>query len=246
MPFHVFLWGIAPYSNKIYIYHESRYCLRTAARYGLSPEIIGFGYDRPDRPKSVQSQSRFYALEERLKTVSDDDVVLVMDGFDTLFCGTAHEIVSTFQSFNTKVLFSAEKSFTYQWADYQANYETHPSPYRYLGAGTYIGYAHAIRHLTEECIRMAGTRRFCDGFEMGIMGAYLHENYFRQETYRLDNGCDLFWVTTLDPPVEVQGNRLLNPFTNTNPLILHYVDGHRHKKAEYIRCFHQIMSSPQP
>lgn len=239
--FHVFLWGIAPSSDKIYIYNESRYCLLTAKKYGLRPEVIGLGRDKPDVPKSVQSQRRFIVLEEALKTVSDDHIVLIMDSFDTLFCGTAEEIVSRFKTFNTKILFSAERSFTYQWAEYQRNYETERSPYRYLGAGTYIGYAHAIRQFIKECIKMTHQERFSDGFEMGIMGAYLHENYFVKELYRLDTNCEVFWVTTLDPGVEFRNHALFNRFTNTHPLILHYVDGHRHKKGDYIQCFRHIM-----
>ena len=238
---HIFLWGVAPHYKKIYIYNESKYCLLTAKKYGLTPEIIGLGYDRRDAPKSVQSQSRFYVLEEKLKTISDDDIVLIMDSFDTLFCGGSNEIISRFKLFNTKILFSAERCFTYQWAEYQKNYETERSPYRYLGAGTYIGYAHAIRHFNKECIKMTHQEKYKCGFEMGIMGAYLHEKYFQKESYRLDTNCDLFWVTTMDPRVEFENNALRNRFTNTHPIILHYVDGHRHKKSDYIKCFNHIM-----
>lgn len=241
MKFHIFLWGIAPYYKKIYIYHESKYCLQTADKYSLTPKIIGLGYDGRDGPKSVQSQNRFYVLEEKLKTISNDDIVVVMDSFDTLFCGTQLEIISRFKLFNTQILFSSERCFTYQWPEYKKNYETEIRPYKYLSAGTYIGYAYALRSFLKECIKMTHKHKFKYGFEMGIMGAYLHENYYQKEKYRFDTNCDLFWVTSKDPLVEFKNDTLYNTSTNTHPLILHFVDGNRHKKSDYIKCFNHIM-----
>lgn len=239
--FHVLLWGIAPYSKKIQIYIQSQHCLRTSEKYSLTPEIIGIGYDDGDSPKTILSQKRFHLLEEKLKTISDDDIILVMDSFDTLFCGTESEIIAKFKSFNTEILFSAQQRFTYQLFEYKKNYDTVSSPYKYLAAGTYIGYAHALRIFIKKCIKMTQIDQFKNGFEATIMGAYLHEHYFKKEKYRFDINCDLFWVTIMDPQVEFKNNSLYNSSTDSHPLVLHFKDGNRHKKSDFINCFSHIM-----
>lgn len=225
-----YLWGIS--DDEEWIRDNCRWSLSTARKYGLNPQLAGIGYDvRHLERYEHKALARFYVLRDLLREVSDPQIVLIMDGFDTLFTGTAQQIVTTFRRQKTQILVSSEKSFTYQWHEYKDKYDGLSSPYRYPAAGTIIGYAGALRHLANTCISYI-KQGLGHGNDMGLLGKYIYENFETPSFVRLDTSCELFWVTTLDTKVFRQ-SPFFNPYTKTRPVILHMIGGGRENKYIY-------------
>ncbi len=226
----IYLWGIS--DNEEWIRENCRWSLSTARKYGLKPQLAGIGYDvRHLERYEHKALARFYVLRDLLRNVSDSQIILIMDGFDTLFTGTARQIVTAFRRQRTQILVSAERSFTYQWHEYKDKYDALSSPYRYPAAGTIIGYAGALRHLANTCISYI-KQGFGHGNDMGLLGKYIYENFETPSFVRLDTSCELFWVTTLDTKVFRQ-SPFFNPYTKTRPVILHMIGGGRENKHIY-------------
>jgi hypothetical protein len=226
----IYLWGIS--DNEEWIRDNCHWSLGTARKCGLNPQLAGIGYDvRHLERYPHKALARFYVLRDLLDSVSDSRIVLIMDGFDTLFAGSAQQIAAAFRRQKTQILVSAERSFTYQWHEYRDKYDSLSSPYRYPAAGTIIGYAGALRHLTNTCISYI-KQGFGHGNDMGLLGKYIYENFETPSFVHLDTNCELFWVTTLDTEV-FRRSPLFNPYTKTRPIILHVIGGGRENQHIY-------------
>ena len=106
----IYLWGIS--DDKDYIMENCKYCLETAKKYNLKPNILGLNYDWKNivQPKTTSSWalevSRIYLIRDLIKDKDDDTIFLIMDGFDTLFQGAESEILENYYSTNTDLLIS--------------------------------------------------------------------------------------------------------------------------------------------
>jgi procollagen-lysine,2-oxoglutarate 5-dioxygenase len=92
---------------------------------------------------------RLVALMRYLEYVPADKIIMFTDGTDVIVLPTCtvNDIVETFKSMRTPILFMAEKAC---WPD-RSLCESYPptgssSPYRFLNGGSFIGYAWAILH----------------------------------------------------------------------------------------------------
>ena len=65
--------------------------------------------------KALIFQEKVIQLRDFFKKVSPDQIIIVMDSFDTLINGTSKEILRKFKKFKTRILFSAEKQFSWQY-----------------------------------------------------------------------------------------------------------------------------------
>jgi len=239
----IYLWGIS--DDEKWIRDNCRWSLDTARKFGLNPQLVGIGYDaRHLEGYEHKALARFFVLRDLVQPLSHSQIVLIMDGFDTLFLGTARRIVETFRNQTTQILVSAERSYTYQWYEYKSKYDTIASPYRYTAAGTIIGYAGALRHLANTCISYI-TDGFGHGNDQGLLGKFIFETFETPSFIRLDTGCELFWVTTLDTEA-LRNSPFRNPYTDTSPLILHVVGGGREYAHVYREVGQSILSLKDP
>ena len=90
-------------------------------------------------------------MKEYLNTLSDDTILMFIDGYDTFISSTKEEILSRYLDFNKDIVFSAEKTC---WPDTSlASYhpESH-TDYKYLNSGTYIGTVQALKAFFSEPI----------------------------------------------------------------------------------------------
>ena len=218
------VWGWAINPDRKKMEEGSKRFLDTSNKYKFNSELIGIGYTI-ERP---QGQDRFYVLRDRLNNVKDDQIVLVMDTFDTLMCGTPNEVLKRFKKENTQILFSAEKAYTFQYMENKHYFENENSDYKYLAAGTYIGYAGAIRKMNDECIYMLENQNnLKKAAEMGIMGLWLGEKIKNTQLCKLDTKCNIFWVTSDDKDhfhSNIDSNeKINNKVTKTEPIVLHVV-----------------------
>jgi len=218
------VWGWAINPDRKKMEDGSKRFLDTSNKFGFNSELIGIGYTL----ERHQGQDRFYVLRDRLQGVKDNQIVLVMDTFDTLMNGRPDEVLRRFKRKHTRILFSAEKAYTFQYMENQHYFMDELSEYRYLAAGTYIGYAGDIRKMNDDCIRMLeGDDGLKGAAEMGIMGMWLGERIKDRELCRLDSKCDIFWVTSDDSESfhsKVDSNgKIDNPATGTVPIVFHVV-----------------------
>ena len=144
-----------------------------------------------------------------------------MDAYDTLFNSTSEVIFNKFKSKNTRILISAEKMYTYQYHQFMHKYDTIESEYRYVNAGTYMGYAGDVLKMVNELFEIP----FDSQIDQGLMGVWLYDNFENTEKVQLDTNCDVFWITSGDyfelKDIAEAGSELINPYTNTKPSIIH-------------------------
>jgi len=235
----VYLWAIS--DDEAWVRENCRWSLETARQYGLRPQLAGIAYDTRHLAhcEHAVDLARFYVLRDLLSRVSDTRLLLIMDGFDTLFRGTEEQIVSAFLGYNTQILVSAEKAYTYQWMELRHKYDAIPSPYRYVACGTIIGFAGALRKMTDEGIYNI-EHGFSQGNHQGLVGKYVYDHFDDTTHVRLDTQCQLFWVTTDDTQVFSE-SPFRNPHTHTTPLISHVIGGSRENAELYRRVGQGIM-----
>jgi len=239
----IFLWGIS--NDESFIRDGCKYALQTAEKFNLHPQILGINYDNSflDHLQWKIVLSRLYLLRD--VTIKDDinRVMVFMDGFDTLFNGNETQILERFYKFNTKILFSSEKCFTYQWAEYKDKFDKLNTLYRYVDAGTIIGYSKDIYNMACECINFLENSNGTDrGNDQGIIGKYVYQHMDDSKLIRLDTNCEIFWVTSNDNDNLLKYGTY-NVNTNTNPLILHVIGGRRERYELYKNTCKIIMKN---
>jgi hypothetical protein len=107
-----------------------------------------------DIPKWTSYVDKIHTMRAFVADLPADDIVCFVDSYDVLAFAAEPEILRKFRSFDAEIVFSAEL------AAYPATYDpayaaVHADPgdmrfateYKYLNAGGYIGYAHALRTL---------------------------------------------------------------------------------------------------
>jgi hypothetical protein len=208
----ILVWGIE--EELMTAETKAAYLVDTAYRCNADIEFIGIG--------EVFSgfRERLRILQAKLKTVNPEEVVVVMDGYDTLFNNKAEVALERFLAKNTRILISAEKLFTYQYSSHQEKYDQIESPYRYVNAGTYMGYAGDLLTMVNELFQIPN-----EAIDQGLIGMWLYDKLDQPEKAQLDTNCDIFWVTSGDwyevrAIAETEGE-IINPTTNTKIFIIH-------------------------
>ena len=193
---------------------KANYLLNTANHFNVDLEFLGIG-------KTFSGfRQRLYILQEHLKTLGENEIVIVMDGYDTLFNNNPQIALQSFLDKNTRILISAEKMFTYQYSQFFDNYEKIESPYKYVNAGTYMGYAGDIAKMIEELFEIP-----YDAIDQGLIGIWAYDKLDDPYKVQLDINCDIFWVTSGDwyeiEKIAQEKTEIINPNTNTKPFVVH-------------------------
>jgi hypothetical protein len=208
----ILVWGIEPDLQTVDL--KAKYLLDTANIFNIKIEILGVGHT------FTNFRDRLYILQDYLKLANPDDIILIMDGYDTLFNDKLEVALEKFLSKNTRILISAEQIFTYQYPMFLEKYEQIKSPYKFVNAGTYMGYAGDILKMLNELFELP-----YDGIDQGLIGVWLYNNLDNYKLVQLDTNCDVFWITSNDwhilKEVANQKNTIINPLTNTRPFIIH-------------------------
>jgi hypothetical protein len=195
---------------------KAKYLLNTAKYFNVDVEIIGVGYE------FTNFTNRLYILQDYLKNTNPKEIILVMDGYDTLFNNTIEYTLSQFQQKNTRILISSEKLFTYQWERFQHKFDTIDSDYKYVNAGTFMGYAGDLKLMVDELFKIY--KLHPTDIDQGLLGIWVYNNFEDNTKVQLDTNCDVFWVTSGDWYILKdisEDEYIINPFTNTKPFIIH-------------------------
>jgi hypothetical protein len=208
----ILVWGIESDLKTVEI--KAEYLLNTAKHFNVNVEVIGIGH------KFINFTNRLYILQDYLKNINNDELVLVMDGYDTLFNNITEYTINKFKEKNTQILISSEKIYTYQWENFQHKFNDIESEYRYVNAGTYMGYAGSLKIMLDELFEIY--KDHPTDIDQGLLGIWVYNNFENTQKVQLDTKCDVFWVTSKDWDIikNLSGD-IINPFTNTKPFIIH-------------------------
>lgn len=169
-------------------------------------------------------RQKLEVLRNYLDGMDDKELVVCLDGFDVLIARSLDSLAEDFYSFNTKVLMSAEKIFTYQYGHYQDKFDALKSDYRYVNSGTFMGECKHLKEMLDELMfyeTSDGTK-----IDQGLVGIYVYNWMDDSSIIQLDTGAKIFWVTSKDWDVlrDVANDGILpirNPFTQTAPYFIH-------------------------
>lgn len=195
--------------------------LETAAVQGVAVELFGTGV------KFVEHKQRVSLLRDFLadQNEKEDTIFVCMDGADTLLADGEETLLERFLHFETRILISAERDFVHQYEIYRDHFEAIESPYRYVNAGTFMGFGDALLEMLEEMLEIDQRQ---PGNDQRLLGIWAHRNLKRTAKMKLDCNCEVFWVTTRDWEQILSERgfaRIRNSVTNTTPVIVHGIGG---------------------
>jgi len=200
-------------------------------RLGLNVSVLGFG------ERWTGGGMAMRLVKEAIADETEDTIVLVVDAFDVLVLAGWDEILEKLTQFSTPIVFSAEKGC---WPDKELStvYPPPPllpqlsdsespktseqdgplSPYRYLNAGGYIGYAGALREAIQEL-----SPRDDDRSDQRHYTRYFLDHPDKVSLdYRATIFQTLFDVAPDDVAFDAtEPTRVINRLTGTRPCILH-------------------------
>ncbi len=178
---------------------------------------LGSGSDWLSAMEGFDGLPKVEIVKEYLKGLPDDDLVLFMDGYDTVLADHPDVVVERFLGFNVDILFSAEEScwplaedefFMSQWKD-------EGTPYKYLNSGVYMGRAKAISDFLE----MESTD------SRGDDQLYMQTRFLTATTsefpYKVALDSEAYIFQSHDPQVKVVNGQLWNPRTQCCGCIYH-------------------------
>jgi hypothetical protein len=165
-------------------------------------------------------------LRDFIADKRDEDVILFTDAYDVFYADDFDTIVKRYLSFDTEVVFSAEK-YCYPDESLADQFPSTEYPYKYLNSGTFIGRIRTIKKMLEEGIEDS------DDDQLFYQKKFLSGKF----DAKLDNEQYIF--TTHDDSVIKRGNQLFNPNTNCYGCIYHG-NGGESSKAKFDQLFNQF------
>jgi len=151
-------------------------------------------------------------LKKELSKHKDDDVVMFVDGYDVLLNDVLENIVRSYLTFHSRVVFAAEKNC---WPDRNMASEFARTNFRndYLNSGCYIGVVSELKKILSEDISDS------DDDQLYFQKQYLSGKY----DIRLDHDCRLFQCVAQDEDnFKITDDlKIYNVETDTYPKILH-------------------------
>lgn len=170
-------------------------------------------------------------IRDHLNNLPDKDVVLFVDGYDVFFNSNLEEIVGRYVGFNTKILFSSEKTC---WPDESiANmFPICDTEYRYLNSGTFIGEVEELKRLLADSIEDN------QDDQLFIQKRFLTGDY----DIKLDYEQYIFATHDTDVAYDLKNELLYNPNTKSFSCIYHG-NGPDEAKQHLELCFNS--SYPQ-
>jgi hypothetical protein len=188
----------------------------SCARFGIGLTRFGWGERYPGHSWKV------HTLQAGLERVGGEyELVLFVDGFDSLFMTGLGEILRAYRACDTPLLMAAEINCHPPEGPRAGAYPAAPTHYRYLNSGGLIGRVDYLRALLARYNRPAFWRDDND------QGFWAHIFVSGETRLTLDHHCRVFqcqWIAEQDfalarwPPWR---RRLRNRATRTRPCILH-------------------------
>lgn len=196
---------------------------RSANYYGYDLRVLGLGEDWKggDMARTTGGGVKLIYMQTAIREIPDSQLVLFVDGYDTVFQYPASVLLARFREIGADVLFGAEKDC---WPSEEVceQYALRTDGvFRYLNSGTYMGNAGFLKDILAE---------FEDNPEADdqlFFSRYLRDYRHGKRKTRvlLDTECSLFQTLSSfsRPDWDCYGPtyRLSNTITSTKPVVIH-------------------------
>lgn len=170
----------------IYATHSERYypaLIESYHKFGAEYVVLGYGERWTDYLQKMKS------ILNHLKDQCDpQEVICVMDGFDTILVRSPVEMESTFRETHDKLIFSRTEVM-------RLFYSLHWHNTSFLNAGSYIGYAGNIIYLIETVLETHQSGYFND---QRLFGKWMVKN--QDPGYRVDVDNVFFLNVSIHKP----------------------------------------------
>lgn len=133
-----------------YVTHSERYypaLIQSFEKYHCDYDIVGFG------SKWIDYLGKLEGLADHIRSLENqNEVVCVMDGFDTVVTGEAHELERRFIESEKDIVYSVDTLDRITYYLFWKNKSR-------LNAGIFIGFAHSLLELLDPMISDARTKK---------------------------------------------------------------------------------------
>lgn len=201
--------------------------LHSCAAHKIELEILGFGL-----PFSFSQ--KIQCMQDYLETIPEGDIVLFLDGYDTLVLADEKAILGRFLALNIPLVVSAE-TFCHPFWHLAPHYpQTASGRFKYLNSGGYIGYAGYIKNILKEITPLPNTTD-----DQGILTVFY---LYHPHLLALDHNCNLFLTLfqVEEDQICIQDEKVRCIETGTFPCIIH---GNTISKWLYQKIYDQIFSN---
>lgn len=184
----------------------------SAKRHGIGLIVLGWGQKWSGFGWKLQQ------LKNYLDSLPQDEIIVVLDAFDTLISSNIGEIEKKFGNINTNMLCASERkhhSYIFNLAyekifNNRNGYPQTPTPYIYLNAGAWISFAGYALNL----LKMVNIKNTTNDQELFT---YLYLNGY----ISIDYGCEIFTCIREENDLLYINQIFQNKFTKTYPCIIH-------------------------
>lgn len=169
-------------------------------------------------------------LKKELYKHKDDDVILFVDGYDVLLNDSLDNIVQTYLSFHSRVVFAAEKN-CWPNANIKDSFVSTEHGNNYLNSGCYIGTAGELKKILADEIQNSEDDQL-----------YFQQKYLSSQfDITLDTHTKLFQCVARDEDVISVNDdlKIYNSETNNFPKILHG-NGGEYSKEKFDHCYYSL------
>ena len=209
--------GIDFNNNKVHVVTcgtDRKKCnkLNTSARHhGIDVINIGTNVEwKGTDMSSLGGGMKINLMNEFLKNIPDNDIVLFTDAYDVFYADNLDTIVERFKDFNSETVFSAE-SICWPNPNIADQFKVSNTPYKYLNSGTYIGYASELK-------KIMAYKPIKDHEDDQL---YVQEIYLNDKTIEIELDYEAYIFQTHEPQTQKLGDQLNNPITQCCPCIYH-------------------------
>lgn len=157
---------------------------------------------------------KFLAVQEFIKKLPEQDIVLFLDGYDTLLLAPPEEIVEKFLAIAAPIVVSAERE-SYPDGSLAVLYPPSPTTFRYVNSGLYIGFVGALRKFFKALSPFQA-----EDDDQALMAHFFLDHSGEMV---LDTHCQLFLNTAhlgVDE-LATEGRRVFLRETETQPIAIH-------------------------
>jgi hypothetical protein len=197
---------------------EVRRLILSLRKHGITTQVISKG-KRSITPMDVIGFQYEFIMRQK-----DDDVVMYTDAYDVLFIQDKKKILDAFDKLDAPVVFAAEK-WCWPDGDKRKLYPDIKSPWRYLNAGCFLGYAGALKSI----VSMAHSYPRPSAGEQSSQGVYTNIYLKHKDAIQLDTQCRIFQTLFLsNNNIVFRKGAWRNKTTRTTPCVVH-ANSQRHK-----------------
>lgn len=177
---------------------------------GLDLTVLGMGMVYPG------NGLKLILIDEFLKTVHKNDIVLFVDAYDVLILADEKTILKKFYAKNTPVIVSAE-TFCYPLLLRDEEFPPSPTPFRFINTGSIMGYVRDLKQILRDMKPLIPNID-----DQGQVAEFFLKNKHR---FFLDYHADLFLtlhnVSKDSLKVNKKARKVKCLLTGSTPLLVH-------------------------